>query len=113
MLKKHLLVYAGKSSLNKICDDLLLYDICKNDWKKIGLVNRPSARQSAGIEAAGNLVYVFGGRNSIKNEFYNDLWIFNFDKMTDLNCTNIMSVDSRRVETKGQVSSILFTLCVN
>lgn len=103
MLKKHLLIYAGKSSLNKICDDLLIYDVCKNNWQKIGLVNRPSARQSSGVLASGSLVYIFGGRNSIKNEFYNDLWVFDFSNMTDLSCTNIMSVESRQIKTIGKV----------
>jgi N-acetylneuraminic acid mutarotase len=104
MLKNHLLIFGGKSTLTKICEDMLVYDIKKNIWQKIGLVSRPHARQDASIINKNGVVYLFGGRNTLKNEFYNDLWKFDFKKFSNSNKININSIENKQIQTFGQVS---------
>ena len=103
MLKNHLLIFAGKSDLNKICGDMLVYNIRDCIWQKICLLKRPTARQDSKMVAVGDKVYLFGGRNSINNTFFNDLWEFDFGKMELNTKTNITEVTSKLLKVSGTV----------
>jgi N-acetylneuraminic acid mutarotase len=104
MLKYHLLIFAGKSELNKICEDMLVYNIKEGIWQKICLLHRPSGRQDCSMVQVENKIFLFGGRNAINNEFFNDLWEFQIDKLDIINNNeNITSVQSKQIETSGQV----------
>ena len=105
MLKNHLLIFAGKSELNKICEDMLVYNIFEGIWQKICLLHRPSGRQDCCMVQIENKVYLFGGRNAVKNDFFNDLWEFQFDKLNINNKENITSVQSKAIQTSGQVGN--------
>lgn len=104
MLQNHLLIFGGKSTLTKICEDMLIYDIRKNIWQKICLRKRPKSRQDASMINKNEVLYLFGGRNTLKNEFFNDLWKFDFKKFRNSEKINIDTIENEQIETFGEVS---------
>ena len=103
MMKNHLLIFAGKSDLNTICRDMLVYNIRDCIWQKICLLKRPSARQDSKMVSVGNKVFLFGGRNSINNTFFNDIWEFDFAHLELNTKTNITDVKGRMLDVSGKV----------
>ena len=107
MLKNHLLIFAGKSDLNKICEDMLVFNIRDSIWQKICLLKRPSGRQDCKMVQIEDKIYLFGGRNAINNEFFADLWEFQIGQLNINAKTNITSVTSRSLETSGKVPPLM------
>lgn len=103
MLKNHLLIFAGKSDLNKICEDMLVFNIRDSIWQKICLLKRPSGRQDCCMVQVENKIYLFGGRNAVNNRFFNDLWEFEMKGLETSSHENITSVRSVQLQTSGQV----------
>lgn len=77
-------IFGGWPSTRAFGNDLWKYDIKESYWKCLTAVNadqnKPCVRYGSYLAEYNNNLYLFGGRNTVKKEFYNDMWIFDTSK---------------------------------
>jgi Galactose oxidase, central domain/F-box-like len=87
-------VHGGYDDQGTATGDMWAYVIGKAKWKKIQLEGaRPAPRyHHAAVTYLGSM-FMFGGKGSGKDELYQDLWQFDFERCewTELQCSHVPS----------------------
>ncbi len=57
--------------------DTFMFDVESCLWKKLFVLEQPSAREQHTLTKVGNLYYLFGGNQSPDNVILDELWCLN------------------------------------
>ena len=103
----YFIIYAGQGDRGRSLGDMYLLNLKdkKCEWKRMITVNPPEYRHQhtlVGDETIPNtpIRYMFGGINTPNNNFFNDLWVFDFSN-------GILGYDRGSAEVSGIIMKSL------
>ena len=82
---EYFFIYSGQGDKNRSLNDIYVLDLKNKKWYKIENENNscPKSRVQTGLvfDKINKCFFIFGGLNLPSNEFFNDIWKFDYSKI--------------------------------